>query len=70
MDLNLNSTNTTHHKISLKKASYHFVLSGTLLKNIKDNLTSGSIILMDVNKENINSLDTIIDYINVTSYGG
>ena len=32
-------------------------------KTIKENVSSGSIILIDINKENINNLSTIIDYI-------
>ena len=39
------------------------VVKKDFYKTIKENLSSGSIILIDINKENLNNLNTIVDYI-------
>ena len=39
------------------------VIEKNLYKSIKDNLSSGSIVLIDINKDNINNLNTVIEYI-------
>lgn len=39
------------------------VIEKDLYKSIKDNISSGSIILIDINKENISNLNTVIEYI-------